>query len=299
MKKLKLGLTVFALIFIISCSKETKVDPLNRQDVTFGEQIKSAQLNLNLVLRDASFTIDQSGIDIKDHNQLDEIKNAIMSDRSFIPTYTENKASITSISEHKATLKSTYDPMNAMKTSLDKQITVGMKLAKLNWKVKGETFQTLCIYNEKGIVYDNILSNLFIIKADTTRYVQSTDASTNLKAASSFTGNIDVVLNWTTYWVIYPFSERGHATIHHIGYYINGKYDHQTFSHDEAMTLGTCGVGIKPYNNIRSISYAYYFATSIVTVSFSYTQSGGSVSVSGSLGSGASGGGAHAFSATH
>lgn len=165
----------------------------------------------------------------------------------------------------------------------------GQKTADLTWESQGRVFHTTCVYDEKGVVYDNLLSNLVFVEAQELPAETSLDQLRRSAAESatpmvnqSFTATVvDLTLKWV--WG----STRGKVHIDHYVITSDGWY---SFSDDGGsatayMDLGSAGAQQKrhslTYPRISKQAWGYGWATP--TASFHIAWQSGSASFDVSL----------------
>lgn len=95
---------------------------------------------------------------------LSTVKARLMSEENYFPTCDGNAGmKLCKVKELKAS--GSKKDIEAFSTSLakcvDQLVQVGCGTVELKWKYGPNVFKTICIVSDKGIVYDNIITNLF------------------------------------------------------------------------------------------------------------------------------------------
>ena len=89
-----------------------------------------------------------------------------------------------------------------LKDHIEKCISVGTKVVKINWRLQGGTqFSTLCAIGDTSIVWDGLLTNLIMVEHN----VPAFKNTSNVYNGSSYDNTYSDV--WTAYWLW--GSERG------------------------------------------------------------------------------------------
>ena len=183
------------------------------------------------------------------------------------------------------------------------ELKTGQKVLDILWQANGKQFTTKCVYDENGIVYDNMLSNITLteISANSPDELKASldansQSSTNAKVARQYSFTSTVV-NYTITWLW--GSTRGRIVIKH--YIIwNGSnyiYDHGGSS-DAWMSVGSAsGRWANNYLSRSSRSkmawgYGWATPTASFSIKLDYKSLSFSTSVSG-VGSKGSGSGVH------
>jgi hypothetical protein len=142
-------------------------------------------------------------------------------------------------------------------SALDTILHTGQGLVELTWTSEGKTFTSTAVYNEQGLVYDNVLTNMFLL-----------EDNTDLDAADARTAYTATVRNLTIKWVW--GGTRGKIIIKHTILVDNGKIVSGTGSTDAWMSAGSAGAKWHSYKRTSTysqISWGYGWATP--TASFS------------------------------
>jgi hypothetical protein len=135
-----------------------------------------------------------------------------------------------------------------------------LQVVRLNWKYNGEDLVTYCIVNNKEVVYDDILSNLYIITIESSGSKKETKASTGTNKnpyPECPTSYLDIIYNRNKKHTYSDWSGReraraeayititGTETTNCIKYINN--YSQQTYEHGDYGFSAKAGVGIKNF----------------------------------------------------
>jgi hypothetical protein len=102
------------------------------------------------------------------------VQAQFVADSTMVPQYNGVDASsfsISSIRERKMALVSGLDAQDVVaniKSMVFPSIKKGQKTLDVTWESQGRKFQTRLIYDDKGVVYDNVLSNLVFVETEKT-----------------------------------------------------------------------------------------------------------------------------------
>lgn len=108
------------------------------------------------------------------------------------------------------------------------EIKIGDQVLEITWKNGNETFKTVCFYRESGIVWDNVLTGLFII--DPEAQIEESNPSKTTKSSKYYKKW------WTATWLW--GSERGE-----MGYKITIYYSGSTVSNTDVEDWGYITLG--------------------------------------------------------
>ncbi|WP_018615337.1 hypothetical protein [Segetibacter koreensis] len=303
---------VAVLCMIFSCNKSSDVNaPSSVNSVPLrgklAVQLQLAKENLQIQKIDASIISYNLESELKDDNQVSALRQKLVAEENFVPEFDGSNAASFNVSTIKERmLKYRKDPNEEQNIvqNLQQQVfpilKVGQKVLTILWNANGKQFKSLCVYNDEGIVYDNMLSNIVLAKATAAiDEVKLSSASLKTNTAQrpkqySFTSTVrDVTIKWL--WG----GTRGKVVIKH--YIIwNGSnyiYDHGG-SVDAWMSVGAAmGRWANNYLNRRSrskMAWGYGWATP--TASFSIKFNSKSITFSATtsgVGSKGSGDGIH------
>ncbi|MCB2379008.1 hypothetical protein LGH70_15510 [Hymenobacter sp. BT635] len=151
---------------------------------------------------------------------------------------------------------------------LSKTVQPGLGQVELIWERDGQQFTSLCLYNEKGLVYDNILANLFTIKDEMGTVKASEQAKVTTSAFTATAVNFDI--NWV--WG----SQRGHITVKHTILYASGRITTNSGTASAWMSAGSAQARQQRYvlrATYAQLTWAYGWATPTANFSFSYSGS--------------------------
>ena len=306
-------IAVAAMIF--SCKKSADVAPpatVNNIQLTgeIANQLQLAKENLAAHKINAAIISYQSAPAIADDAALQVIKTTLLSENNFVPQYDGTDAAsfkVNTIGQRMNSYRQNPDNEQNVVENLRQQvlpaISTGQQVLTINWNADGKNFTTTCIYNDQGVVYDNMLSNISFMEnattasddiklsADNSR--QITNPATNEKQYSFTATARDVTIKWV--WG----STRGKVVIKH--YIIwNGSnyiYDHGG-TVDAWMSVGSAsGRWANNYLSRSSrskMAWGYGWATPTASFSIKYNSSSITFSASTSgVGSKGSGDGIH------
>lgn len=159
---------------------------------------------------------------------------------------------------------------------LDKVVQPGQGQVELVWERNGQRFTSLCLYNDKGLVYDNVLANVFTVENRLPGGAATEQAKVT---ASAFTAT---VLSFDIKWVW--GGQRGHITVKHSILYASGKITTNSGSTSAWMSVGSAEARQRRYAlraTYAQLTWAYGWATP--TGSFSFSYDGNPVKVSASV----------------
>ena len=130
-------------------------------------QLKLSKDNLRTEKIDASIISYEFGSELKDDNQVRALQEKLIADDNFVPQFDGSHASSFKLSTIKERmLQYGKDPDNQQNVVQNIQqlvfplIQKGQKVLTILWKANGKQFSSTCVYNDKGVVYDNMLSNI-------------------------------------------------------------------------------------------------------------------------------------------
>ncbi|KPE52381.1 hypothetical protein [Chryseobacterium indologenes] len=165
------------------------------------------------------------------------------------------------------------EAQKGLKDAAGEQIKTGTEVIEISWNYKGEAFNTLCFYNESGIIWDNVFAGLIILdKRGTTEVSPSENQA---KVASKWYKEW-----WTASWLW--GSKRGET-----GYKITIYYSGSTVSNVDVTDWGYISLGkAKSESKVTKRTGAYgqcRYALGLCTPtgSLSFNASNFSVSFSG------------------
>jgi hypothetical protein len=157
-------------------------------------------------------------------------------------------------------------------SALDSLVHTGQGLVELTWTSEGKQFTTTAVYNEQGLVYDNVLANMFLLEDNS----DSQDADARKAYTTTFK---NVTLKWI--WG----GTRGKIIITHTILVDNNKIVSHSGTAEAWMSAGSAAAKWHTYkltNTYSQISWGYGWATP--TASFSIKASKAPVKFSVSLG---------------
>lgn len=165
------------------------------------------------------------------------------------------------------------EAQKGLKETAAEQIKTGTEVIEISWNYKGETFNTLCFYNESGIIWDNVFAGLIIMDQRGTTEISPSD--NQAKVASKWYKEW-----WTASWLW--GSKRGET-----GYQITIYYSGSTVSNVDVTDWGYISLGkAKSESKVTKRTGAYgqcRFALGLCTPtgSLSFNASNFTVSFSG------------------
>ncbi|MDR6920280.1 MULTISPECIES: hypothetical protein [Chryseobacterium] len=121
------------------------------------------------------------------------------------------------------------EAQKGLKETAAEQIKIGTEVIEVSWNYKGETFNSLCFYNESGIIWDNVFAGLIIMDKRGTTEISPSD--NQAKVASKWYKEW-----WTASWLW--GSKRGET-----GYQITIYYSGSTVSNVDVTDWGYISLG--------------------------------------------------------
>ncbi|PJJ59870.1 hypothetical protein [Hymenobacter chitinivorans] len=168
------------------------------------------------------------------------------------------------------------DARSGISTYLDKVVQPGQGQVELVWERDGQRFTSLCLYNDRGLVYDNILANLFTVED------QLADGAATEQAKVTTSAFTATVLSFDIKWIW--GGQRGHITVQHSILYASGKISTNSGSTSAWMSVGSAEARQRRYSlhsTYAQLTWAYGWATP--TGSFSFSYDGSPVKISASV----------------
>ncbi len=286
-------------------SPESQI-PTDSQTATLIGQLQSAQENLssrNLPIKIVGYTLDTS---LQSDAQMTELQNRLVSEQAIVPQYDglhPESFTLSTIQERmnmfRANSSSNQNVVSNIQSEVFPLLKTGQHALDITWESQGKQFHTTSIYDDKGIVYDNILSNIALVDESKSTETAEKDAPQSVEqGVQSLTTTYETrPLDYTITWVW--GGERGKITVDH-GILWNGSnyiYD-QYANANYYMSLGSAEAKTKETVLDRrreaKIAYGYAWATPTADFSISFDAKkgpvGGSFTVSLS-GVGSKGGG--------
>lgn len=163
-------------------------------------------------------------------------------------------------------------------------VKAGQRTADLTWESEGKQFHSLCVYDQKGIVYDSVLSNLVQVQEGqpgTEQNLQpqggSSGSDVSAQATYAFTAR---ALTYTIKWIW--GGTRGKITVDHTILWNGSNYIYsQNGSADYYMTLGSAGAKTRgtvlDHRRYAVLAYGYAWATPTASFSISFDAKKGPV----------------------
>lgn len=296
-----LMLTLFACC-VVGCIME---EPSKEGDLV--EQLELSSKNLaakGLPLRIVSYTPAAS---LETEDAMRSIEEQILDDSAMVPQYNGMEASsfrLSTIHERMQAFHAGDDEQNVVaniKSMAFPSIKMGQKVLDITWESQGQQFHTKCVYDENGIVYDNMLSNIaFVVTEEPASEAPRAPAEEEMIDATALANQ-----SWSTRFLNYTITwvwggTRGKIEMDHYVISCDGWY---SFCDDGGAVNAWMSVGSASgrtgrnalwYPRISKLAWGYGWATP--TASFSIAWNSGSltfsVSTSG-VGSAGKGSGIH------
>lgn len=267
--------------------------------------IKSSSITKKANLELISYRVLKS---ITNSSDVANVKTEILASTSVFPylVLENNKLSLLTISEisQQKEYKGVNYSISGVSKFLDENINIGLKEIELTWECDSKKYTSICLVSEeKGIIYDNIISNLLNVNTFTNvenKKVVSKAKRFKVNGESDYSGTYTWTTGATANWLW--GSERGECTITQVITMSGGNvvsfdqsaYDYMSIgnSKSEAKTIEFTA-GPQGYSKI---AYGYAMTTPLMSISLTFTGSAYSVSVSGFIGSECHNSGTHTLS---
>jgi hypothetical protein len=267
----------------------------------------SAQLNK--IINDPPSLMINSNITLLNYKELGKVENSndevmyremLKSNENMFPIYSKDLLAIRAVHKNEAVnLDSEHQKFTNKKGNyfLDNLTLRGGKILVLKWNNNGVEQNTICAVSDKeGILYDNLISNTFIIKDPIISSTTSSATLPRLKSSSEGStyppGTYDWTLHHEAYWLW--GSGRGEVIINHQGIFNNNGFVSHNFLATHHMTVGNSDAKVKAVNN-RTIAYGYGMSTPFISITLSYANGHYTLNFSSTLGSTMGGTGQHTF----
>ncbi|MGB3181060.1 MAG: hypothetical protein WBB45_06700 [Cyclobacteriaceae bacterium] len=283
------------LISFASCQQEEEVMPGNTPapvDATIiTDQLKSTQQALTegneFGLKLVSYEFIGSVEDIAG------VQNQITDENAIIPVYdgiTDDNLmngdvsfSLKSFKEAASTASNRKDgegtvanPQLSIRNYLNDHLQRGQGMVRLNWESDGEPFSSLAVYDKEGLVYDNLLANIFTVE---TAMVKEGNDVERAQAIYRYTV-VNIGLNWIwgssrgQIYIRHDVSKSGSTVLSNGGY---------TSAH---LNIGSANAKVQPLsiqNNTARLAWGYGYATpgASFSITFNYSYGQFETSVSG------------------
>jgi hypothetical protein len=238
-------------------------------------------------------------------------QESLVADSAVVPQYDGTQASsfsVSSIAERKKAFQSgsaVQDVVANIRTMAFPTIKKGQKTLNVTWESQGRKFQTRLVYDDKGVVYDNVLSNLAFVEqeqraAEAPPSPPKEEAQAEAAAAKRNAKWSTRFLNYTIRWAW--GATRGKITLDH--YVITCDRWHSFCDHggqaNAWMSLGKADAKARSHSlkkpRIAKLAWAYGWATPTASFSIKWEGHGASFSVdTGGIGSSGKGSGIHAL----
>jgi hypothetical protein len=274
-------LAVCSVLLFCSCQKEqqnssekpTTPDGANISQTRIREQLDST---INLWNAAARIDLKLAGYEFLEgtitNQELSNARAKFLNEDNLIPYYDGiNESSYTLSSIRQRTEAARVAGESAEKDlrvkigqAVDTLVQAGQGLVQLHWTSQGKKFSTLAAYDAKGLVYDNMLVNLFVVEENPS----SLEEASNLKVTTTKRTVVDLTIKWV--WG----GKRGWVLIEHTIYKENGKVIKNGGSAQASMTLGDAAARAQSFKytaKYGELTWAYGWGTVKADINFSYT----------------------------
>jgi hypothetical protein len=276
------GIAVSLLIF--SCKKDTQpTSPVPRQGNLVGatarQQLDASFANWPSLfgqtsLHPVSYTYQGS---INSEQERQQLVERLMEGSNFVVQYDGIHNSSLQLNRLKdvqnqampaaGDARSTTTVASGLQQALDTLIKTGQQYATIQWKDKDNVFTSLCVYDNNGIVYDHILSNLYTVEQeivpDSSQYTRSSQAR-----SYSFTATAAYVkIKWV--WG----SKRGECKVTHSIVYTSSAITTNSWSASGWMSVGSASAQARRHKLARTyaqIDWGYGWATPTASFKITY-----------------------------
>lgn len=275
--------------------KETPGQSLDSQSAVLINQLQASQKNLssrNLPIKIVSYTHGPH-TSLQSKDQIAKLQNQLVSEQEIVPQYDGLDPSSFTLNtiQKRMELNRTDSLRNQnvvsnIQSEVFPLIKTGQRTVDITWESQGKQFHTTCIYDDKGIVYDNILSNIALVQVNKSaiqaKAVIPKDTSTSQSLGKDVQQKKTRTYSFTyqpmNYELDWPWGkERGRITVDHTivwnGY--NRAYN-QNGDPNAYMTLGTAEARVKPTildnkHRYAKLAYGYAWATPSAKASISFS----------------------------
>lgn len=267
---LKISLLVACVpLFLWSCKKDQQNSPEQQPQSNVNQTRIREQLDSTITFWNGQALVD---IKLTGYRFIDETinpellrttKEQLLNENNLIPYFDgtdKSSFSLRTINERNQELatarqagdENAVDLRIRLGAALDTLVQLGQGLVELTWTSQGKQFTTTALYNAQGLVYDNVLANMFILKEDD---AESLDNSARTAYTTTFK---NVTIKWV--WG----GTRGKVIIKHTILVDNGKIVAHSGSTDAWMSVGSAAAKWARYkrtNTYSQISWGYGWAT--------------------------------------
>lgn len=299
-----------ALSVLQSCSKNEEMPSSlekgeNTSNISWNEQLNLSLHNGKSIIKSSSMT-KESNLklvcykilkSITNSSDVDDVKTELLSSTSVFPYLDLERNKLILLTSSEISQQKQYEGVDysiaRLSKFLDEKINVGLKEIELTWECDSKRYTSICLASdEKGIIYDNIISNLINFQVS-----NNEENKKGVSKAKRFKTTAESIYTGTRTWgetatVDWLWgSQRGESTISHSLYIVNGSVWNSSYTADSYMSIGNCEAQGKIVElklgggGFSKLAYAYAMSTPFMTISISYSELGYSVSVSGVLGS--------------
>jgi len=223
------------------------------------------------------------------NNTEDEIRfrDAIASNANMFPIYSKGYKTIRAVSkkeaidQHSEHQKFTEEQGNDFLGRLNLH---GTEILNLKWNNNGVESNTICAVSDKeGILYDNLITNTFIIGDP---IISSTSSLNQGPVTHQWEERSEAFWLWG--------SQRGECKIKHSATYNDNHFLSHSFSASHYISLGNSDAQVSEVSN-GVIAYGYGMSTPFITITLTYTAGNYTLTFSTMLGSTMGGTGQHSF----
>jgi hypothetical protein len=275
-KELLLSLIVVVVLFMTGCQKDKNIGSLDNPKISSDlpsavqQQIDLSVANLSKYLGDKLQVVAIDDLGELSAIEQTQTKSAVSEQSNFIAIGNILYPSTVKIGEMQEIysdemLKSTKA---AIDDTISQEVKASDKVMKITWKYDNKTYTTKCYYRESGIVWDNVISGLYMMDTIPQKTSGSDKGSKNLKSTN--TTYSDWYKEWWTASWLWG-SKRGE-----IGYQITIYYSGTTVSSTDAVDWGYISLGsakseskvIHNSGSYGQIRYALGLCTPLGSLSF-------------------------------
>jgi hypothetical protein len=245
------------------------------------QNLSSSKLPLRMVEMKLSGTLESNA-------QVDELRQRLVAGQALVPQYDGLHAESFALStvEQRMTdfqldSQNNQNVVANIETAVFPLIKAGQRTVDLTWESGGKQFHTTGVYDEQGIVYDNVLSNIVLVEEEQPSKLEDTlepgTESTLQAQATAYTARaLDLTIKWV--WG----GKRGKITVDHTIIWNGSNYIYdQSGSAHHYMTLGKTDAKTKntvmSHRRYAKIAYGYAWATPTASFSISFDAKRGDV----------------------
>ncbi|MDR2423615.1 MAG: hypothetical protein LBD59_02685 [Prevotellaceae bacterium] len=293
------------IVAVQSCSNTEELSDNSDVNQTVNIEYNDWEGQLTQVMNAPPSILKKSGIKLLSYEIDNSInksnyKEFLKKNENMYPIYSDDFKTLRAVSKKETIhFKSefqqfTFDGMDEYLESFNWE---NVKILNLKWDNNGIETHTVCaVSDEEGIIYDNFISNVFLIKDPviTTELGSTTVSPPRLKTITEtfsggcWTWTLEEVTTWL--WG----SNRGKITITHVGCYANSIFLYHYYNTSHGFQMGSSAAQATIVGD-RSIAYGWALATPNVTISITFQTPNFTLSFGGSGGTKIGGTGQHTF----